>query len=38
MLWKNIILKDNIKIIYNENKHKNTGTSVLIHSQNVANQ
>ena len=36
-LMKKTILKGNI-ITYNEYKHKNTGTSVLIHSQNVEKQ
>ena len=34
---KKTILKGDI-ITYNEYKHKNTGTSVLIHSQNVEKQ
>ena len=35
MLWKKIIQKGEIRITYTEHKHKNTGTSVLIYSQNV---
>ena len=30
-----IILKGNMKTTYIEHEHKNTGTSVLIHSHNV---
>ena len=35
MFWKKISLKGNITTTYIENKHKKTGTSVLIHPQNV---
>ena len=35
MLWKKIILKGSIAIIYIEHKHKNTGTGILINPQNV---
>ena len=38
MLWKKIILKGNITITYTEHKHRNSGTSVLTHPQNVEKQ
>ena len=34
-ITKRIILKGNMKTTYIEHEHKNTGTSVLIHSHNV---
>ena len=35
---RNIILKGNITTTYIENKHKNTGTNVLIHPENIKKQ
>ena len=36
--YEKIILKDNITTTYIEHKNRNTGTSVLIHPQNVEKQ
>ena len=37
-IMKKIILKGNMTTTYIEHEHKNTGTSVLIHTQNVEKQ
>ena len=37
-ITKRIILKDNMTTTHIQHEHKNTGTSVLIHSHNAENQ